>query len=164
MISYFTALREALKTIIFFVISSFTMFYIAHSSFLESNRFKSFSSWQYSAERRFRRGEEVVVTALRRRSRNTEISHFLASRRAGELGQSSLLLAPLENLHRKCFRMYIFYKHLKNYFLTGLVANDALGHQFASSRLEYYPNSLRSIDFVFESYTLIWQKLLMATK
>jgi len=66
-----------------------------------------------------RRSEEVVSSAIRRRSRNAEISHFLTSLRAGELRQSSALL----------------------------VANDAEWHQFASSRLESCLNSLRSIDY-----------------
>ena len=39
-----------------------------------------------------RRGKEVVTSALRRRSRDVEISHFLASLGVGELEQSSLLL------------------------------------------------------------------------
>ena len=46
-----------------------------------------------------RRGEEVVASALRLRSRNGEITHFLASQGAGELRQSSSLLVA-NNAHR----------------------------------------------------------------
>lgn len=64
-----------------------------------------------------RRGEEVVAPVLRRRSRNAEISHFLASLRASEFPQVSSL----------------FVAH-------------ASKDTYRSSRLESCGNSLRSID------------------
>src|SRR3989344_7979144 len=63
-----------------------------------------------------RRDDAGVVDATSRRS-NKEISHFFASRRAGEFGQASVLL----------------------------VAHVPYGTH-RSSRLESCPNSLRSID------------------